>query len=67
MNTYTVIGLDSDDAWGDGANPSIEVYRFAEMRVDGVRLTIKGQRLVNLAREIFKIPFPDERLQLDLF
>ena len=50
-----------------GGNPSIEVYRFAEMRVDGVQLTIKGRRLVNLAREIFKIPFPDGRLQLDLF
>jgi len=56
--------------WQDhrgGVNPSIAVYRFAEMNVDEARLTMKGQRLVNLTREVFKIPFPDGRLQLDLF
>ncbi len=55
--------------WQDhrgGVNPSIAVYRFAEMNVDEARLTMKGQRLVNLTREVFKIPFPDVRLQLDL-
>lgn len=50
-----------------GANPSIEIYRFAEMSGDKARLTIHGKRLVNLTREVFKIPFPDGRLQLDLF
>ena len=56
--------------WQDhrgGVNPSIAVYRFAEMNLDEARLTIKGQRLVNLTREVFKIPFPDGWLQLDLF
>ena len=49
-----------------GGNPSIEVYRFVDMGVDKARLTIHGKRLVNLTREVFKIPFPDGRLQLYL-
>ncbi len=50
-----------------GANPSIEIYRFAEMSGDKARLTIHGKRLINVTREVFKIPFPDGPLQLDLF
>lgn len=46
------------------ANPSLPIYRFGKKRV---RLTITGQRLVNLTREVFTTPFPNGRLQLDLF